>query len=83
MLEVVENEQHVLRAQVVTQGRANVLMRPLGHAKDSGDGICHQRSIVECSQLHKKDPIFKIVAQRVRRFEREPRLADAARAGDG
>ena len=44
--------------------------------------IRHQRSIGERGQLHDIHAIFIIVAQRVRRFDREPRLADAAGAGD-
>src|SRR5262245_36246204 len=79
MLEVVQQQQHLLLAQL---GFEVLKQRPapaLADAEGLGERCYHQGGVAEWCEIHEEHPIRKGVEQLSCDLQRQPRLATAAR----
>jgi hypothetical protein len=83
MLEIVEDEQHLL----VSQGRLHLFcqcgVRLLTQAQRLGDYTGNERRVADGSQIREDHTIGEGCAEVLRDLERKSRLPDAARSRQG
>ena len=83
LLEVVEDEEHPLRPQVLRHGCAEVAVAGSGEARRAGDLDEDGRGLARVREIDEGGAVGVVLERVGRRLDGEPRLADAARPRQG
>ena len=83
VLAVVQHDQHLMVADVLGHRLGRVLPGGIGHAQPAGQGLPDDPGVLDLGQLYPAHPGREGLAGRSRGGQGQPRLARAARAGEG